>query len=168
MNTRCQAMPVNCTMSWACQQNFLALPSTDNRNRTPTCRNICSFCTHRAEAFGVSRCSPDGVQLSSYHHGGRGEEISLWSVELFWLTLGGIILVRFNVAEFLPFLSHKLMLASRCKATPDRNPHAEKFTLSQQEIEPFASMFAKEKLKGKVTFRRGLLCPDFRRAILHW
>lgn len=154
-------MPVNSTMSRACQQNFLALPSTDNSNRTPTCKTICSFCTYRAEAFRVSRCSPDGVQLSSYHDGGRGEEISLWSAELLWLTLGGILHVRFNLAEVLPLLSHKLLLASRCKATPDRNPHAEKFTLSQQEIEPFASTFTREKLKGKVTFRRGLLGPDF-------
>lgn len=95
------------------------------------------------------------------HHGGRREEISRWSAEPFCLTLGGIIHVRFNLAEFLPLLSHKLLLASCCRATPDRNPHAEKFTLSQQEIEPFASMFAREKLKGKVTFRKGLLCPNF-------
>lgn len=42
-----------------------------------------------------------------------------------------------------------------------RNPHAEKFTLSQQETEPFASVFTREKLKGEATFRGGFLCPDF-------
>jgi len=101
------------------------------------------------------------VQLSCCRHGGRGEEVSPWCVELSWLPLTGIIDVRFNLAELLPFLSHKFLLASCSKAIPDRNPHAEKFTRSQQETEPFTSMFTREKLKGKVTFRRQLSCPDF-------
>lgn len=77
------------------------------------------------------------------------------------MAVCGIMHLRFNLAEFLPLPSHKLLLASCCKATPNRNPCTEKFTLSQQEIEPFASVFTREKLKRKVTFRRGFLCPDF-------
>lgn len=69
--------------------------------------------------------------------------------------------LKFNLTEFLSLLSHKPLSASRCKAAPDRNLHAEKFTLSQQEIEPFASVLTREKLKGEVTFGGGFLCPDF-------
>lgn len=42
-----------------------------------------------------------------------------------------------------------------------RNPHPGQFTLRQEEAEPFASLFPSEKLKGEVTFRRGLLSPHF-------
>lgn len=77
------------------------------------------------------------------------------------MTCGGIIHLKFNLAEFLSLLSHKPLSASCCKATPDRNPYAEKFTLSQQEIEPFASVHAREKLKGEATLRGAFLCPDF-------